>query len=561
MVAKERWFKNATIYSLPIGEFGGDLGGVERRLDHLVSLGITCVWLLPMLESPRRDFGYDATNHFTVDPRYGTLGDLASLIRAAHARSLRVVVDLPLQHTSRDHPWFQEARQGPTSPRHGYYIWRDEEPDPDEGPESVVWTAGEKRAWTYDERAGRWYRHLFYAHEPDLNMENDALRNELLQVLAFWLRMGVDGVRIDAGGRQTRAAAPAFGGDEQGFLRELRITAMVENPDTMLMVEADQSPEQLGGYFDPREPGGVLMFNFIMSAHLFLGLARGSAGPVAKALRTLPHASRGAQWANFLRNHDELDLERLDEDERREVVERFAPRPDMQIFDRGIRRRLGPMLDFDPAHLRLAYSALLALPGAPVVLWGDEIPLDEDLRRPDRDAARPSMPWPRARTARADPGSLLNWLAGALRVRRELPHLGWGHTSVLDTDRHEVLALRHDWSGETVVVLCNFGREPQDVRLAGCDDVGQPIELLSSGEHPIPADLTGPLPVGGLGYRWFRAAITTPHSGGTVPENVRRGSRSSLASTTSDRSGTTSSIGRSEKLTATSRRSSPASRT
>jgi maltose alpha-D-glucosyltransferase / alpha-amylase len=570
MRSGDRWFKNAVIYSLSVphfadsdGEHCGDLRGTERRLDHLVSLGATCVWLLPLLASPRRDFGYDVSDYYAVDPTFGHLGDLASLVDGAHQRGLRVVVDLALQHTSIDHPWFQAARRDPNGPLHDMYVWRDTEPDDLDDPKAVVWGPEGQRSWTYDEVAGRWYRHIFYPHEPDLNMDHPMVREELRRVVKFWLHIDVDGLRLDAGGRQTRQAADAYDGDELGWLRELRRITVQRSPDAMLIVEADQSPDMLKRYFADDEPGEMLLFNFTLSSHLFLALAKDSAEPVVRALKSLPCGATGVHWANFLRNHDELDLDQITDDgERQLVFERFAPDENMRIYGRGIRRRAGPMLGGDGPRLRLAYAALLALPGSPVLLWGDELPLGEDLSRPDRDAVRLPMPWPAVQVERRDHDSLLNWFAAAIRVRKELPHIGWGELTILDGGPPEVLALRHDWEGEAVVILCNFSDAPQQVELQGCSDLADPAQLLANAGYPAATALGGePLELGGFGYRWFLADVTTADSGGSVPSKERPGARSSLAATTVPRADGPRSAARSEKFTATSSRSSPSWRT
>lgn len=544
MTTGQRWFKNAIIYSLSVehffdenGDGHGDLPGLERRLDYITALGADCIWLLPINRSPRRDFGYDVSDWYSLDPYVGHMGDLAQLTRSAHERNMRLIVDLSFQHTSVDHPWFQQSREDRNSPFRDFYIWRDELPPREEWPEQIVWTGEEQRPWTYDEQAEAWYQHRFYWHEPDLNVQSAAVRDEMRRLITFWLQLGIDGIRIDAGSHLTRAAAPVLGGEETAYLRELRSTAAVQRPDAVLMVEADIAPEQLATYFEGGD-GGLLLFNFFLDNYLMLALARDSAAPLRGALERLPVPAPPGQWANFLRNHDELDLERLSDDERQEVFDRFAPEPEMRIYGRGIRRRLAPMLDGDQPRLRLAFAALLSLPGAPVILYGDELGMGDDLSLADRSSVRLAMQWsdtdnvgfsrdrrrlpevPYARSGaygadrvnavdeRRNESSLFNWLAAALRARRESPHIGWGAMKLLETDDEDVLALRHDWSGECIVILTNFARQDREVRLGGIDDVADPLEFFADREYESCEDFSLPTRIAARGYRWFEVTIT-----------------------------------------------------
>src|SRR5919108_826770 len=492
--SQERWYKNAVIYSMSVAHFFdldgdgiGDLRGAARRLDYIVSLGVDCVWLLPLNASPMRDLGYDLSSFYDVHEELGHLGDFAAFVRLAHERGLRVVVDLSLHHTSVDHPWFQAARENPDSRFRDFYIWSQEQPPEEEWPEQVVFSDEEEGPWSFDERAAAYYLHHYYWHEPDLNLENAHVRDELQRVVGFWLQLGVDGLRIDSASLLGGQAAGAYEGDKFGFLRELRSAAAAQRPGAVFIIEADLDPNELGELFTGSD-GGVLLLNFYLSNFIWLALTRGDGGPLYEALARLPAPSEVGQWANFLRNHDELDLDQLDEAEREEVCRRFAPDPSMRIYGRGIRRRLAPMLDGDERSLRLAYSVLMSLPGAPIILYGDELGMGDMLSLPDRAAVRTAMQWSGDRNAgfsdvdvdpqvpvqrdgpyasdrvnvgrqRPDDGSLLNWVAAAIRTRRESSAIGWGTARGLQVDDRRVFGVRHDHHTDAVVALNNLADE------------------------------------------------------------------------------------------------------
>jgi maltose alpha-D-glucosyltransferase / alpha-amylase len=542
--SQERWYKNAVIYSLSVAHFFdldgdgiGDLRGAARRLDYIVSLGVDCVWLLPLNASPMRDLGYDLSDFYDVHEEIGHLGDFAAFVRLAHERGLRVVVDLSLHHTSVDHPWFQAARKDPDSRFRDFYIWSEEQPPEDEWPEQVVFSDEEKGPWSFDERAGAYYLHHYYWHEPDLNLENAHVRAELQRVVGFWLQLGVDGLRIDSASLLGGQAAGAYDGDKFGFLRELRSAAAAQSPGAVFLIEADLDPKELGGLFTGSD-GGILLLNFYLANFIWLALTRGDAGPLRDALGQLPAPSGVGQWANFLRNHDELDLDQLDEPERDEVYRRFAPDRSMRIYGRGIRRRLAPMLDGDQRLLRLGYSVLMSLPGAPIILYGDELGMGDMLSLPDRGAVRIAMQWSGDRNAgfsdldidpqvpvqrdgpyasdrvnvgrqRPDDGSLLNWVAAAIRTRRESSAIGWGTARGLQVDDRRVFGVRHDHHTDVVVALNNLADEPVEATVSDCGDVRRVEEVFSDQDYRAVKTLEEPLAIEPKGYRWFRAESGT----------------------------------------------------
>ena len=542
--SQERWYKNAVIYSMSVAHFFdldgdgiGDLRGAARRLDYIVSLGVDCVWLLPLNASPMRDLGYDLSSFYDVHEELGHLGDFAAFVRLAHERGLRVVVDLSLHHTSVDHPWFQAARESPDSRFRDFYIWSQEQPPEEEWPEQVVFSDEEEGPWSFDERADAYYLHHYYWHEPDLNLENAHVRDELQRVVGFWLQLGVDGLRIDSASLLGGQAAGAYDGDKFGFLRELRSAAAAQRPGAVFIIEADLDPKELGELFTGSD-GGVLLLNFYLANFIWLALTRGDGAPLYEALARLPAPSEVGQWANFLRNHDELDLDQLGEDERDEVYRRFAPDRSMRIYGRGIRRRLAPMLDGDERSLRLAYSVLMSLPGAPIILYGDELGMGDMLSLPDRGAVRTAMQWSGDRNAgfcdvdvdpqvpvqrdgpyasgrvnvgqqRPDDGSLLNWVAAAIRTRRESSAIGWGTARGLQVDDRRVFGVRHDHHTDVVVALNNLADEPVEVTISDCGDVRRIEEVFADQDYRPVKTVQEPLVIEPKGYRWFRAESGT----------------------------------------------------
>jgi len=536
---QEIWFKNAIIYCVDVetfldgnGDGIGDFQGLTHRLDYIVGLGATCIWLLPFHPSPNRDNGYDITDYYAVDPRYGTLGDFVEFIRLAQDRGLRVIIDLVVNHTSIDHPWFQAARRDPASPYRDYYIWsRDKPPDAHKG---VVFPGYQESTWSWDDTAGAYYFHRFYDHEPDLNTANPAVAEEIERIMGFWIQLGVSGFRLDA--------APFVIEDQPGNrerrfeqLKEIRAFLSWRKGDAVLLAEANVTAEEVGDYFGTGERINM-MFNFIANQRLFLALAREDAAPLAQALGSLPPIPERAQWASFLRNHDELDLGRLTESERHEVFTAFAPEPNMRIYDRGIRRRLAPMLGNDRERLEMAYSLLFALPGAPVLWYGEEIGMGEDLSLDQRNPVRTPMQWsgepnggfstapsdrlPRpvieegefgARfvnviTQQKDRGSLLNWMEALARARRECPEIGWGTWTLLPTGDTAILALRHQWRGGSVVTLHNLSRRAREIDAAPL--VGEAAELTDifcDTDYDDPVRSGDRIRINGHGYRWMRA--------------------------------------------------------
>jgi maltose alpha-D-glucosyltransferase/alpha-amylase len=537
--AYDLWWKNAIIYCLDVelfadsdGDGVGDFPGLLDKIDYLAGLGVTCIWLMPFYPTPNKDNGYDVSDFYGVDPRLGTLGDLVELLRAARERGIRVIADLVVNHTSDQHPWFQSARADESSPWREFYVWADEQP---EGPPGVVFPDAEDSNWNYDEVAGKWFLHRFYSHMPDLNIANPRVRDEISKVVGYWLELGLSGFRVDAAPFVIELAGTEAerGQDPHAFLRDLRAFTNRRRGDAILLAEANLPPEEQRRFFG--DEGGDemhMLFNFILNQHVVLALVRQDPAPIVAALRELPPVPEANQWANFIKNHDELTLDKLTDAEREEVFAALAPDPDMRSFGRGIRRRVPTMLDGDRDRIELLYSLLFTLPGSPVLLYGEEIGLGDDQRVEGRGAVRVAMQWtagPNAgfttgdpavplvtdgpygpdevnvATQRRDPESLLNWMERAIRTRKELPELGWGAWRVLETDQPAVLAHRCDWQGQGVLVLHNLGPERVQVGVEMGDiETGGPMAELLGDQRYGPAKTGQPLALDGFGYRWLR---------------------------------------------------------
>ena len=541
----ERWYRKAVVYCLDVQTFQdsggdgiGDLQGLIRRLDYLARLGVTCLWLNPIHPSPRRDAGYDITDFYGVHPEIGTLGDFAELVHQAQLRGLRVIIDLVVNHTSDEHPWFASARSSRDSPYRDWYVWSDTEP-PDRT-QGMVFPGVQDETWTWDEQAGAWYYHRFFDFQPDLNAEHPAVRDEIERVIGFWLQLGVAGFRMDAAPFVIELTAPGNPQPRKDFdlLTRYRERMSWRRGDAVVLAEANVAPDELVRYFG--DEGGSanrlpVLFDFVLSVRTLLALARGDSGPIREALAAAPPIPPGAQWATFLRNHDEVDLSRLSKDEQAECFAAFGPEESMQLYGRGIRRRLAPMLGNDQARLRLAYSLQFTLPGTPVLRYGEEIGMGDDLSLEGRTALRTPMQWSDAPNAgfstaehtelpvidsgeysyrrvnvadqREDPESLLRWFERMIRTLRECPEVGTGTCTVLTAGPASVLAHRMDGEQGSLLFLHNLCPDPVTVDV-GPQDVqdGRPVAVFGDRVYDqVGDDLTG-LALEPYGYRWLRLA-------------------------------------------------------
>ena len=542
MAIEDLWYKNAIVYCLAVetfmdanGDGVGDFKGLVRRLDYLQGLGVTAIWLMPFQPSPQRDDGYDITDYYGVDPRYGTLGDFVEFTHGCKQRGIRVLIDLVVNHTSDQHPWFQSARRDPTSPHRDWYVWSAKKPaHSDDG---VVFPGVQKSTWTRDTVANAYFFHRFYKFQPDLNTSNPLVQAEILKIMGFWLQLGVSGFRMDAVPFVIAAKGPDVRKvvEQYDMLRIFREFLQWREGEAIILAEANVLPNTDLNYFGQSGDRMHMMFNFQVNQTLFYALACADSRPLVRALKaTAPRPATG-QWGLFLRNHDELDLGRLTEEQRQAVFSAFGPDPSMQLYGRGIRRRLAPMLQGDRRRIELAYSLMLTFPGTPVIRYGDEIGMGDDLSLPERNCARTPMQWSgepqggftasespvlppisqgpygfqhvNVATQRRDPLSMLNWTERMLRTRKEMPEIGWGTFTVVRTGTPEVLAIRYDWRNNAVLFVHNLAPLPREVRLspgaAGSHD-SLLINLLSE-DHSRPDDanrhcvLLEP-----YGYRWFR---------------------------------------------------------
>jgi maltose alpha-D-glucosyltransferase/alpha-amylase len=537
-VSTDVWYRNAVVYSLAVdtfmdgnGDGCGDFTGLRRRLDYLESLGVDALWLTPFQASPNRDDGYDVADYYSVDRRYGSGGEFVDFMHEASSRGIRVLVDLVVNHTSDRHPWFVDARADRDSPFHDWYVWADKRPPNWES--GMVFPGVQKETWSFAREVRRYYFHRFYDFQPDLDMANPRVREEVRRIIGFWLQLGVAGFRMDAVPFVLEKPAVNGGPSQTCFewLREFREFLQWRAGDAVLLGEANVEPGESSKYFADGD-GLHMMFNYWVNQHLFYGLATGDVRPLARALRETGKLPRGGQWAHFLRNHDELDLGRLGDAEREQTFAAFAPDARMQLYGRGIRRRLAPMLG-ERALIELAYSLLFSLPGTPVIRYGDEIGMGDDLTLRERAAIRTPMQWSHERNAgfstadrlvrpvlrrgpysfenvnverqRRDPDSLLHWLMRMIRLRKECPEIGWGDCLVLPTRSRHVLALFYRWRGNSLVCVNNLDDRPHELSLTVPDERGRLLSnLIEPDESVADENTTHRLVLGPYGYRWYR---------------------------------------------------------
>ena len=542
----ERWYKEAVVYCVEVDSFQdsngdgcGDLPGLTSRLDYLARLGVTCLWLNPIHPSPQRDGGYDVSDYYGIDPRLGSLGDFVELAGQARSRGIRLLLDLVVNHTSDQHPWFQSARSDPNSPYRDWYVWSKDEPS--DRRQGIVFPGEQTETWTFDDDAKLWYFHRFYDFQPDLNWTNPEVRAEIKKVMGFWLQLGASGFRIDAAPFVLEQVTPGVdpGPLDFSILDDWRQDVQWCESQAVLLCEANVSPDDLPKYC-AAAPGGPndrahMMFAFGLNAKLWLALARCDAEPLIESLAALPKLPAMAQWATFLRNHDELDLSRLTDEQRGDVMAAFAPKPDMRIYNRGIRRRLASMMNGDRARIELAYSLQFTMPGTPILRYGEEIGMGEDLTLPGREAIRTPMQWDATRSAgfstvpsaslarplptrgrytpkrvnveaqRPDRESLLRWFEELIRVLRECPEIGVGQPGVVDVPLpRSVLAHRFDAPEGSILLLHNLAGTPVTLDLSRVDTGNKPYEVFADSRYePLPRKLSD-LPLAGWGYRWIR---------------------------------------------------------
>jgi maltose alpha-D-glucosyltransferase/alpha-amylase len=499
------WYKNAVFYELYVRAFmdsnadgNGDLKGAAQKLDYLQDLGVTCLWLLPIYPSPLRDDGYDISDYYSVISDYGNQEDFRELLDASHARGIKVIMDLVLNHTSDQHPWFQAARSDPNSPYHDYYVWSDSTDRYKDA--RIIFLDTETSNWTWDDKAGQYFWHRFYSTQPDLNFDNPAMRQEMLNVMKYWLDMGIDGFRADAvpylfEREDTNCENLP---ETHAYLKEIRQFLNENYPDRILLAEANQWPEDVIPYFGNGSNEFHMGFHFPLMPRIFMALRREDRTPLEWILNRTPTIPDSCHWCIFLRNHDELTLEMVTEEERQWMWEQYAPGPRMRL-NLGIRRRLAPLLDNNKQKILLANSILFTMPGSPILYYGDEIGMGDDIWLPDRNGVRTPMQWnaqPGAgfsaapiekyyspviqndtygpqvvnvETKRKDPESLYNRIKHMIAVRKEHPVFGVGDfrwvKSSVEKEQTAIAAYLRNYADERVLAVHNLSASQQKVSL------------------------------------------------------------------------------------------------
>ncbi|WP_106397926.1 maltose alpha-D-glucosyltransferase [Actinocorallia populi] len=537
------WYKTAVFYEVLVrgfrdsnGDGTGDIRGLIEKLDYLQWLGIDCIWLLPIYESPLKDGGYDIKEYTRILPEFGVLGDFVELVDEAHARGIRVIADLVINHTSDQHFWFTESRRDPDGPYGDFYVWA----DTDEGyPDArIIFVDTETSNWTYDPVRGQYYWHRFFSHQPDLNYDNPAVQEAMLEILRFWLDLGIDGFRLDAVPYlYAREGTNCENLPEtHAYLKRVRAEVDRLYPDRVLLAEANQWPADVVAYFGDPATGGDechMAFHFPVMPRIFMAVRRETRHPISEIMAQTPKIPENCQWGIFLRNHDELTLEMVTDEERDYMYAEYARDPRMKA-NVGIRRRLAPLLDNDRNRTELFTALLLSLPGSPVLYYGDEIGMGDNIYLGDRDGVRTPMQWTPDRNAgfsscdparlylpvvmdpiygyqalnveaqRDDPGSLLLWTRQMIGIRKRHPVFGRGSYTELPASNPAVLAFLREYGDDRVLCVNNLSRFPQPVELDLRRFEGRtPIECTGGVRFPAIGQLPYLLTLPGHGFFWF----------------------------------------------------------
>jgi maltose alpha-D-glucosyltransferase/alpha-amylase len=536
-----QWYKDAIIYELHVkafydssGDGRGDFRGLIQKLDYLEDLGITAIWLLPFYPSPLRDDGYDISDYRGVHPDYGTIRDFRAFVRAAHRRNIRVITELVVNHTSDQHPWFQAARRArPGTSRRDYYVWSDTDT---RFPETrIIFTDTETSNWAWDSVAGAYYWHRFFSHQPDLNFDNPRVRKAIRRVLRYWMEMGVDGMRLDA----VPYLIEREGTNNENLpethevIRELRAELDRHFDDRMLLAEANQWPDDVRPYFGEGDECHMA-FHFPVMPRIFMGIRKEDRRPIVDIMENTPKIPDSCQWALFLRNHDELTLEMVTDEERDYMYREYATDPRMRV-NVGIRRRLAPLVDNGRRRVEMLNSLLFSLPGTPIIYYGDELGMGDNIYLGDRDGVRTPMQWTADRNAgfstcdparlylppimdpvygyqsvnveaqQRNPSSLLQFMKRMIGLRRQYKAFGRGSLEFLHPRNHRVLAYIRRWRGEVILCVANLSRYAQPVEL----DLSQfsgwtPLEMIGHTEFPPVGDLPYFLTLGPHAFYWFQ---------------------------------------------------------
>ncbi|MCA1564345.1 MAG: maltose alpha-D-glucosyltransferase [Acidobacteria bacterium] len=542
------WFKDAVFYEIYVrgfydsnGDGIGDFPGLTEKLDYLQWLGVDCIWLLPMYASPLRDGGYDIADFYAMLPEYGTLEDFKTFLREAHARGIRVITDLVVNHTSDSHAWFQEARRSPTSPKRDWYVWSD---DPHKYREArIIFTDTEHANWTWDEEAQAFYWHRFFSHQPDLNYDNPEVRRAMLDVVSFWLELGIDGFRVDAvpyliEREETNCENLP---ETHEALKQLRAHVEANYPNVLLLGEANQWPEDVVEYFGDGDEFHM-NYHFPIMPRLFMALRQEDRRPIVEILERTPDIPENCQWGMFLRNHDELTLEMVTDEERDYLYNEYAKDMRMRL-NVGIRRRLAPLMDNSRRRIELLHAMLLSLPGSPFLYYGDEIGMGDNIYLGDRDGVRTPMQWSADRNAgfsRADferlyfpvisnpvygyqsvnveaqrryDSSLLNWMRLMIRLRKEHRLFGRGRMEFARPENRKIFAFTREYEGETALCVFNLSQVAQPAQLDLAAYAGRtPVEMVGRTPFPLITERPYQLAFAPFGFYWFMLEEDAPQA-------------------------------------------------
>ena len=545
-----RWFHNAVFYEILVrgfydanGDGTGDLRGVTEKLDYLHWLGVDCLWLLPFYQSPLRDGGYDISDFWTILPEYGDLADAVELVEEAHRRGIRIIADLVMNHTSDQHPWFVESRQDRTNPKADWYVWSDD--DTRYADARIIFVDAEKSNWTLDPQRGQFYWHRFFSHQPDLNYDNPEVADTMIDVCRYWLDIGLDGFRLDAVPYlfEREGTSSENLPETHEYLRRLRKEVDSLYPGRVLLAEANQWPEDVVAYFGQGDECHMC-FHFPVMPRMFMAVRREQRYPITEILSRTPPIPEGSQWGIFLRNHDELTLEMVSDEERDYMWAEYAKDPRMKR-NIGIGRRLMPLVDGDRRVAELLHALLFSFPGSPILYYGDEIGMGDNIYLGDRDGVRTPMQWSPDRNAgfsRADfaqlylpplmdpvygyqsvnveaqlrnQSSQLHWTKRMLEVRRQHRVFGDGTFETVSTDNPSVLAYVRGPAGggrsdeDTVLCVCNLSRFAQPAELPLQRFEGKvPVELLGRVPFPRIGELAYFVTLAPYGFYWFQ--LTDP---------------------------------------------------
>ena len=536
---KHPWYMNAVFYEVHIRAYcdsdadgKGDIPGLVEKLDYIKDLGVDCIWILPIYSSPLKDGGYDIADYYNVHPDYGTLEDFKRLIQEAHKRGLKVIADLVLNHTSDQHPWFQASRSDPQSKYRDYYVWSETN---DKYPDArIIFIDTEKSNWTYDKKAGLYYWHRFYSSQPDLNYDNPAVRTEMLNVMRFWLDMGIDGFRADAVPYLIEREGTNCENlpETHAFLKTIRKYLDANYQNKVLLAEANQWPKDVRPYFGNGDEFNM-GFHFPVMPRIYMAIRKGDATPIQWIMAQTPEIPEGTQWCTFLRNHDELTLEMVTEEERQWMWQEYAPDPRMRL-NLGIRRRLAPLLDNDPRKIMLANALLYSLPGAPIIYYGDEIGMGDNIWLPDRNGVRTPMQWDTSPNAgfstapaerlytpvisegeysyekvnvaaeMADPDSLLNKIKQMIQVRKANPVLAMGKYDFLLKEKKDCLLIHRFLGEQHIICALNLTENPQSIQLDLAAFRGSQINnLLTNDAFPDITEDSYPVDLPPYAYLWL----------------------------------------------------------